>query len=125
MQIKVKAGKPYSGYISNTYNDFDLFEGTIVTNPKWVAPDSICLSTSDAFFPMRVIKKSTIVSMDENAYISDYIEQAKPQTFMINGSKNNFYSVTSDRGVWSCSCPGYTFRKDCKHVHEAKKLQNK
>ena len=63
--------------------------------------------------------------MDENAYISDYIEQAKPQTFMINGSKNNFYSVTSDRGVWSCSCPGYTFRKDCKHVHEAKKLQNK
>ena len=124
MLVKVKAGKPHPGYMSTSYSDFDTFEGTIIPNPKWVHDDSICLSTGDEFFPMRVIKKSAIVSMDENAYISDYTEQAKPQTFKIAGSKGDVYCVTADKGVWTCDCKGFSFRKDCRHVGEAKKLQN-
>lgn len=121
MQVKVRAGKPYAGYMSNTYNDFDIFKGEIIPNPKWVASDSICLSTDDKFFPFRVIKKSTIVSLDQNTYISDYTEQAKPQTFKIKGSKGDVYSVTLNQGVWNCDCKGFSFRKDCKHVNESKK----
>lgn len=125
MIVKVKSGKPYPGYMSNTYNDFDVFQGEVIPNPKWVASDSICLSTGLDFPAMRIIKKSTIVSLDENTYISDYREQPRAQTFSIKGSKGDLYCVTVEQNVWSCSCPGYTFRKDCKHIHESKKLQNR
>lgn len=123
MQVKVKSGKPYPGYMSNTYNDFDVFQGEVIPNPKWVSSDSICLSTGSNFPAMRVIKKSTIVSMDDNVYVSDYTEQPKAQTFKVMGSKGDLYCVTAEQGVWSCSCKGYEYRRNCGHINQAKKLQ--
>ena len=120
MIVKVKAGKPYPGYLSNTYSNIETYEGEIIPNPKWVHSDSICLSTGDEFFPMRIIKKSTIVSQDNNAYISDYKEEEKPRTFEVKGSKGDLYCVTVDTGVWTCDCKGFQFRRSCKHVGDAK-----
>lgn len=33
-----------------------------------------------------------------------------------NSKQNGYYIVTSQQGLWSCSCPGFGFRRDCKHV---------
>lgn len=30
----------------------------------------------------------------------------------------SFYRLTND-GRWRCSCPGYRFRRNCKHSNEA------
>ena len=34
----------------------------------------------------------------------------------VKGSKGNEYQVDTDKGT--CSCPGYTYRGNCKHVKE-------
>lgn len=40
-----------------------------------------------------------------------------PNTIVIEGSNGNEYAVTIENGVaTSCTCPGYTFRKTCKHL---------
>jgi hypothetical protein len=34
----------------------------------------------------------------------------------IQGSKGDIYKVTEVRGEYSCTCSGFRFRGDCKHV---------
>jgi hypothetical protein len=40
--------------------------------------------------------------------------------YEIPGSKGLPYTVTLNRGQWNCSCPGFGFRRKCKHVEIAK-----
>lgn len=41
----------------------------------------------------------------------------KPQTKTVKGSKGNVYTLTRQpSGKWSCSCPGYSYRRFCKHT---------
>lgn len=40
--------------------------------------------------------------------------------YEIPGSKGLPYTVTLNRGQWNCSCPGFGFRRKCKHVELAK-----
>ena len=35
-----------------------------------------------------------------------------------NGSKGNTYYVTVEDGITQCTCPGYKYRGNCKHVNE-------
>ena len=39
------------------------------------------------------------------------------KTYKIQGSGNNIYTLTVQGTQKSCSCPGYQFRKQCKHLN--------
>lgn len=43
--------------------------------------------------------------------------EAAVQTYEVPGKD---YVVTNDNEVWSCTCPGYKFRRKCRHVEEIK-----
>ena len=36
------------------------------------------------------------------------------------GSKGDTYTVTNDRGAWTCTCAGFGFRRKCRHITEVK-----
>ena len=39
------------------------------------------------------------------------------ETFRVPGSKGAVYTVTNDRGSWSCTCPASKYQSgDCKHI---------
>jgi hypothetical protein len=39
------------------------------------------------------------------------------ETLRVAGSKGAVYTVTNDRGAWSCSCPSAKWQKaECKHI---------
>lgn len=38
----------------------------------------------------------------------------------VAGSKGNVYNVVSKGGKWSCTCTGFQFRNQCKHIAEVK-----
>ena len=49
--------------------------------------------------------------------IDQYEDTAEPKTsnaIIVKGSKGNTYTIEDGK----CSCPGYTFRGNCKHVKE-------
>jgi hypothetical protein len=48
------------------------------------------------------------------------LDLVKAETWKFTGSKGNEYVVQKIDGQLSCSCPGYRFRGDCKHLQLAK-----
>jgi len=50
-------------------------------------------------------------------------ESKKPEgkVWTVIGSKGNQYSVNLSGGYWSCDCPGFGFRRKCRHVDEIAK----
>jgi len=43
---------------------------------------------------------------------------AKVRSWDVQGSKGNTYTVTHDGHVWGCSCPGFGWRRKCRHITE-------
>ena len=43
-------------------------------------------------------------------------EEPEGRTWEVKGSKGDVYQVTEINGYLSCTCSGFKFRGDCKHV---------
>ena len=51
--------------------------------------------------------------------------EAPPQpagvvSYEVQGSRGNTYTVSDNGGTWTCSCPGFGWRRKCKHVEAQK-----
>jgi flagellin-like hook-associated protein FlgL len=40
------------------------------------------------------------------------------RVWYVKGSRGDQYKVTEDRGEWNCTCSGWKFRGQCRHVAE-------
>jgi len=45
---------------------------------------------------------------------------AGEKTWSVKGSKGNVYTVKLSEGTFSCTCPGFGFRRKCRHITEIK-----
>jgi hypothetical protein len=41
-------------------------------------------------------------------------------TWSVEGSRGSRYTVIRTRSTWTCTCPGFQFRKTCRHITELK-----
>ena len=50
------------------------------------------------------------------------VQKTKRKEWNVKGSTGKQYTIISDGGFWSCSCPAHGFGrgKDCKHIKEIK-----
>jgi hypothetical protein len=116
VSIRVRDARNAKVFASGVVNQFSEYTGKILPNPKWVGADSICISTGLAHFPFRIIDRERILELG-NAPVA----APRSETFIVKGSKpGTTYTVTRDGSHWSCTCVGFGFRKDCKHVRECK-----
>jgi hypothetical protein len=105
-------------YASGVIRETCEYTGMIVPNPKWVTSDCVCLSTGNTQFPFRIIDRTLIIGMSEYAMEAP---DKQMETFIIQGSKPGAtYTVTRNGSTWSCSCVGFGFRKDCKHIRNCR-----
>ena len=79
---------------------------------KHVGTDYLALSTGILDFPVRVIPRSWIESIDGAVYA----HTASPsQTKTVKGSKGEEYTVTMGAKP-TCTCTGFQFRRTCRHI---------
>lgn len=91
------------------------YEGDEV-RPKWVSAEELALTTGNPEWPVRVIQRSLIISIDGSQVEAP---SSKVLTRVIRGSKGDEYIVSRAGGRWTCTCSGFQFRKTCKHAREA------
>lgn len=89
------------------------YEGQEVLGLKGTTPDELALTTGNPEWPVRVIKRSRILSIDGQAVSN---KQTSAVTRVVKGSRGNEYVVTNANGLWHCTCPGFQFRRSCKHT---------
>jgi hypothetical protein len=115
--LRVRDARNPAVYVSGVVREFNEYSGKILPNPKWVSSDSICISTGESHFPFRIIDRERIIELGEPVVAVS----SRSDTFIVQGSKpGTTYTVTRDGSHWSCTCVGFGFRKDCKHVRECK-----
>lgn len=88
------------------------YTGKVVPTPKW-AGDDLALTTGQIKFPIRLIARADVISVD-----GKMAEQtvAADTSWVVPGSKGNSYTVSNQRGHWACTCAGFQFKKNCRHV---------
>ena len=105
-------------YSSGVYiPEYNTYTGKIITNPNWVEPDYICLTTGNNKFPYRIISKTDIIT--EGFQVNPNVSNS---SWEIEGSNSKKYLVTREGTHWACNCVGFGFRRSCSHVVKAKSL---
>jgi len=103
------------GVVQNEYN---VYTGTIMRE-KWFDSDEIGITTDNPEFPFRRINRDRIVEVNGATvtYTKPVVEEKV--TITGQGSKGNTYVVTKEGSKKSCTCPGFSFRRTCKHLELA------
>ena len=102
-----------NGYVGPEFNEYT----GIVVHEKWYGDDKIGLTTDMKHFPVRVLSRANIVEV-MGAKVDYTPVKSTRETITVQGSKGNTYIVTKENGKATCTCPGFGFRKTCKHVQE-------
>jgi hypothetical protein len=96
--------------------DVWVFEGTVVPSYKWLNDRQFCM-TGDEQMKIRVINMDLVNDIELlSGSMKDVDTDVK--VYEVAGSKGNKYIVTKNNKGWNCTCPGFQFRKSCKHVSE-------
>ena len=102
-----------NGYVGPEFNEYT----GIVVHEKWYGDDKIGLTTDMKHFPVRVLSLANIIEV-MGAKVDYTPVKSTRETITVQGSKGNTYIVTKENGKATCTCPGFGFRKTCKHVQE-------
>jgi hypothetical protein len=107
--------KAYATYVH--IPEFNTYTGRVVSDHRAIKPGQIGLTNDDPKFDLRVIDIERIVGFEDTVVAPSRTEL---QTWTVQGSKGKTYTVTLDHGRYECTCPGFQFRRSCKHVDEQK-----
>lgn len=104
-------------YSTTGYRDWTL-QGTVIARYSWADADTICLHTACDNVPNRVVSYSSVrqvVKLDQHRAV---VEQPQIPTWTVAGSKGSVYTVSMKAKKYSCSCPGFQFRNNCRHIEQ-------
>ena len=94
-------------------HDYLLDGDRVVAYRKW-GEGEIIASPSRLKIDRRGRK---FVKLDPNPF-EGFGEEIKPMVVEVKGSKGQTYFLSNPGEGWHCTCPGFTFRGECKHIKE-------
>lgn len=117
----------YKSLYYNSTSEWDetTYEDVEVLPPEsWLTSSQFMITSNTRRMPFRVIEIGNVVALSGGSRAKGI--DSGVQTVSIKGSKGNEYHVTVENGrALSCTCPGYQFRKSCRHLKEAEQLTQK
>ena len=69
--------------------------------------------------PIRIDMRGRKFAMHSVQFNTELTEpEPEGRVFTVTRSKGDQYTVNEVRGSWSCTCSGFKFRGECKHIKE-------
>jgi hypothetical protein len=97
--------------------------GVVETATKFTPHDFVRIITDfDSPVRIREVPLNRITQI-EYADGTQALQQAinnETKTWVVEGSRGSRYTVIRNKSSWTCTCPGFQFRRSCKHVQELK-----
>lgn len=98
------------------------YQGQVARPDRSVPEGSFMLLTpQDAHMPTRVIALGRVIDLKyaDGTRVQTSKAKSEVRVWQVQGSGKNVYTVTQRGDIRSCTCPGFQFRKMCKHTKEA------
>jgi hypothetical protein len=113
-KVRISMSYPQGSSMIPPQPTVEVFEGTVLKSHKWLTDQQFCL-TGDNDMPVRVMSMSLV---EDIQLINGTFNKIDTDTkvWQVSGSKGSTYTVTKNRSGYTCTCPGFTFRKSCKHI---------
>ncbi len=95
--------------------------GVVEKATRFTPPDFVRIITDfDSPVRIREIPLNRITNLeyaDGRMAVQEAVKQ-DTETWSVDGSKGSKYTVVRTRNKWACTCPGFQFRKSCRHIQE-------
>jgi len=114
-EVQVTTRYPEINLFSTEKYKTNQYRGRVIKSPYAISNTEFALAAN---LPSghRIINLQNIIELEIISGSSRKITQyAKIVHLEVPGSKGT-YSVTNQTGRWTCTCPGFQFRRQCKHV---------
>lgn len=100
-------------YQENRYENAEVIEPY-----PWLKPGQFCI-TGSGRMPVRVIDIARVIEFSGAGQETNSTDN---RVIEVTGSKGSTYLVTIvDGNAVRCTCRGFQFRRDCRHLREAMK----
>lgn len=93
-----------------------VYFGRVLPPDRWLNEYQFNI-TGDAHWPIRTLDCRNISSM-KILKGTDKIINVENTTWKITGSKGTEYLVSKSMQGFKCTCPGFEFRKNCRHISQ-------
>ena len=115
-EVRVRVHNPMARGQIPPGPDTQEYLGRVLDPYKWLTDREFCM-TGDAAWPTRVINLGLVRDIE---FISGQGREVRvdTQTWQVKGSRDNKYTVTCTATRWTCTCAGFQFRKNCRHITE-------
>ena len=117
--VRVTTRFPEINYWATTKWKDTTYEGVVGRADRSVPQGSFMLLTPHTpEMPTRVIALGRVIRLeyaDGSAAAKRAVADAV-KVWQVEGSKGAVYTVTEEQGQRRCTCPGFQFRKTCRHV---------
>lgn len=93
--------------------------GELLNTIKWLTPDEIAITNPSHPNGFSILHKRNILWIKDLQGRKATV-QVDPdyRQWTVQGSKGNSYLVIRSKGSYNCTCPGFTYRKTCRHIQE-------
>lgn len=97
--------------------------GVVETATKFTPSNFIRIAT-DFDSPVRIreipLDRVTDIKYADGRVANQEAVKDDTQIWTVNGSRGSKYNVIRNQNKWTCTCPGFQFRKSCRHIQELK-----
>jgi len=95
--------------------------GIVEKATKFTPPDFVRIVTDfDSPVRIREIPLSRIITMEytDGQVAKKEAVKVDTEAWSVDGSQGSKYTVIRTKNSWTCTCPGFQFRKTCRHIKE-------
>ena len=115
-EIRVQVRNPFAARQIPPQPEITEYAGRVLDPYRWLTDREFCM-TGDEAWPIRVMNLALIEDIQFVSGTGQEIDTTA-QSWQVAGSRGNTYTVNRSRSTWTCTCPGFQFRKNCRHISE-------